>query len=512
MQDILCGLAANPTLPAALVDELVRLALTGPDRELADDLADRTDLTRAQVLALAAHDGATAASLARLGWLTAEDVDPAALPDAALALLDRQAGRPEWAQLLAADPDADRRERLAACPGLPPATARALAADPEIGVVAELALWTADPELAARLAGHPHAEVRLRTAANEAVPPPVLAALLTGRGLPEARWCGVCEREPVPWVHPPDCPRPACDLPPDAACSGDHESTLHAIRQVALQNPAVPAEAAATFADAPSALLRVALADRADLPPAVQPRLARDTVPMVRSALAANPATGEAVLRTLAEDRGHGVQRALLDNPRLPLDLLVRLAPAVRTGPALLPRIAEASEAEIREMAASPQARVRMLAARRRDLPDDVRDALAADPDAAVVAAVASHPGLTETQLRTVVGRFGPSVAAGAAANPDAPPTLLADLARQQPPARKALRSIAEHPRATAVALLPCLADARARHLAAGHPALPPEALAALLTDDDWQVVRAAAANPSLPPGLMASLVAGATT
>ncbi|GAB3887644.1 hypothetical protein GCM10027612_26820 [Microbispora bryophytorum subsp. camponoti] len=106
-----------------------------------------------------------------------------AQPLAALALLTEGAGRPEWARLVAADPDAGCRERLAACPGLPTDVAETLAADTDIRVVAELALWTTS-DMATRLAEHPHAEVRRAVAANEATPPSVLAALLTGEGLP----------------------------------------------------------------------------------------------------------------------------------------------------------------------------------------------------------------------------------------------------------------------------------------------------------------------------------------
>lgn len=53
-----------------------------------------------------------------------------------------------------------------------------LAGDPDVQVVAELALWTT-ADLAARLARHPHAEVRRAVAANEATRPQVLAVLMS---------------------------------------------------------------------------------------------------------------------------------------------------------------------------------------------------------------------------------------------------------------------------------------------------------------------------------------------
>jgi hypothetical protein len=148
-----------------------------------------------------------------------------------------------------------------------------------------------------------------------------------------------------------------------------------------------------------------------------------------------------------------------------------------------------------------------MLLAQRRDLPAEIRDALAADLDAKVVKSIAPHPGLSETQLRAMVDQHGVRVIAKVAANPDATPALLEGLTRRDPPVRKALREIARHRNATAQALLACLADERARPIAASHPALPPQVIAELLTDTDWQVVEAAAANPSLPLAVMSALV-----
>lgn len=127
-------------------------------------------------------------------------------------------------------------------------------------------------------------------AANEATPPAVPAALLTGEGLPPAQRCLVCDREETPFTHDPHCPRPDCDLPPGAACDGSHESTVHATRQLALRNPATPVEAVTGFADHPSLLLRRALAARPGLPPDSCARLAVDTNPGVRGDLAENPA------------------------------------------------------------------------------------------------------------------------------------------------------------------------------------------------------------------------------
>ncbi|MEV0225794.1 hypothetical protein [Streptomyces sp. NPDC050704] len=502
MNHVLCGLAANAALPSGLVDRLIAVA----DADIAADLAHRADLSHMQAVALASRVTESAVRLAYEGRLTAADVDPATQPHAALALLDKHSGRPEWARLLAADPVVDRRARLAACSGLPPDVVATLAADPDVRVVAELALW-ATPDMAAALVGHPHAEVRRAVAANEATPPAVLAALITGEGLPPARWCLVCDREETPFVHHPQCPRPDCDLLPGASCDGSHESTVHETQRMALGNPATPTEAVVSFVDHPSPLLRWALAARPDLPPEVLGRLAADPLPGVRADLAENPAIDDTLIRALAADRDHDVRRRLAHNPHVPLDVLTRLAGAAKIGSTLLPRIAVASPDEAKELAESPNPAARMLLAQRRDLPAEIRDALAADPDAKVVKSIAPHPGLSETRLRAMVDRHGAQVIAKVAANPDATSALLDDLTRHGPSIRKALREVARHRNATAPALLACLADKQARPIAAGHPALPPQVIAELLTDTDWQVAEAAAANPSLPLDVMSALV-----
>ncbi|WP_371680219.1 hypothetical protein [Streptomyces sp. NBC_01276] len=502
MRHLLQGLAANPALPPAFVARLVAFAVGEGAEEggwVDSALSDRADLSREQALALAAHRGILAVGPVRRGVLRADDIDPRALPDAALALLDEGLGLPHWPALLVTDTDSDRRRKLAFCPGLPPEVAALLAADHQLDVVSGLALYgTPDPATAALLAAHPHAEVRLMTALNEneAVPPALLSALLTGEGLPPASECSVCEKDPeLRWWQP--------YVRSGAACDGSHRSTVQDTRQAALANPSTPADDVARFAGDPSMLLRERVAARAGLPQRVYAELARDPMPGVLWALAGNPGTGEAVIRELAGVRDPEVLSRLIRHPRLPLDLLAGPVGRARAGREPLPRIAAATEAEVDRLAASAEAGVRALVARRRDLPPAVRDALAADPDAKVVKAVASHPGLGEDRLRAMAARHGVAVLAQVAANPDAPGALLEELVRHDPPVLGVLRAVARHPNATGPALLGCLADVRARRHAAAHPALPARELPRLLDDPDWQVVEAAAAHPALPLAVM---------
>ncbi|GGV54871.1 hypothetical protein GCM10010261_38180 [Streptomyces pilosus] len=499
MDHVRCGLAVNPALPLELVDRLITVA----DEDIAGSLAERVDLRHEQAVALAARVGEAAERLCRNGVLTAADIDPATAPEAALALLDEGTGPEEWARHFAADPDPERRMKLAACPGLPSGVRKVLAADPDVRVVAELALWTT-PDTAARLARHRHAEVRRAVAANESTPARVLTALVTGEGLPPADRCSVCDGEVTPSAHGERCD---CCPRPGAFCTGSHESTVRETIEAALGNPATPAATVVRFATGASVVLRYGLAARSGLPRETAARLAQDALPGVRAELAANPAIGEPLMRALAADPFTEVRRGVAHNPLVPLDVLCGLAGTVRIGPTLLPRIAAAAPVEVDALATSPNPAMRMFLAERRDLPAAIRDALADDPDAKVVKSVAPHPGLSEKQLRGMVVRHGTQVVARVAANPDASPPLLEELAAHDPPVPKALREIARHRHASGAALLACLTDARARATAAGHPSLPPPVVAALLSDDDWRVVEAAAANPSLPPTMMERLV-----
>jgi hypothetical protein len=169
---------------------------------------------------------------------------------------------------------------------LPDDVVQILAADSEVRVVAELALW-APSGTAAQLARHPHAEVRRAVAANEATPPTVLATLLTGDGLPPAWLCVVCEREATPFTHDPGCERLDCTLPPGASCDGSHESTMFVTQQMAVGNPSTPADAVVDFVTHPSMLLRREVAARTVLPSWVYSQLADDSIPWVRMLAAA---------------------------------------------------------------------------------------------------------------------------------------------------------------------------------------------------------------------------------
>ncbi|MFI1047353.1 hypothetical protein [Streptomyces griseoruber] len=495
---VLGGLASNASLPSELVDRLIELAVADTDRDFTYDLAARSDLTHAQALALYACDLDSGPRLAREGRLTVADVDPAADPDTALALLGEGRGDPAWGRVLvAADLDSWSRQRLAECVGLPPDVVETLVAGPDVRVVGELALRTTDRALATRLAEHPNAEVRKLAAWNEATPPAVLAALLDDKGLLPVERCEFCGGVEETY----------CGVAPYEICDATHETPVHDVRHGALSNPATPIEAAIPFADHPSENLRLALAERLDLPREVSRRLAKDPDVRIRACIAEKLAGDDGLMRVLAEDEDQDVRRRLAHNPNVPLGVLVRLPVTTKISPTLLPRVEAASPAEVERLACSTNSTVRMFVALRRDLPAEIRDALATDPDAKVLKSIAPHPGLSEARLRAMVDRQGDRVLAAVAANPDASGALLEHLAHHCPPVHEAFCEIAAHPHATPRALLVCLTDGRARPIAAAHPALPPQVIVELLADDDVYVAMAAARNPSLPGAVMRDLV-----
>ncbi|MFI7355622.1 hypothetical protein ACIBTP_16910 [Streptomyces avidinii] len=343
------------------------------------------------------------------------------------------------------------------------------------------------PEWAHLLAAHPSSGIRWKLASCPGLPPDVVDRLAAD---PD----GEVVAELALWTSGPVAARLA--LHPDPR-----------VRLAVAANPATPVESVLALAEDPELSLNWALSERTDLPQSLYARLAADPLTGVRATYAHNRGVGPELIRVLAADPVEDVRRALAAHPHVPLDLLAELAVEHRTGSDLLPRIAAATPAELAELAASPFPAVRMLVARHRDLPAQVRDALAGDPDAAVVQAVAPHPGLSEAALRAMVERYGVQVLARVAANPDATGALLEDLTRHRPGVRRALKEVARHPHATGPALLACLADRTARLLAAAHPALPPEAVTELLGDEDRSVAEAAAGNPSLPCAAMARLL-----
>lgn len=260
-------------------------------------------------------------------------------------------------------------------------------------------------------------------------------------------------------------------------------------------NPATPADVAETLAGHESFAVRQLVARRTDLPVETYEQLAADTTRVVRRHLAANSVVPEHLLRALATDEE--MRDDLLDNPALPLDLLIVFAAGLT--PQLLPRIAAATESELRSLASSA---LRPLVAVRPDLPSALLDELVADPALAEV--VVTNRALTGAQVRQLADRHGPRLHLAAAQHPNCPPDLLHQLARSG--SEEVRGAIAVHSASPAEALSLCLGGGVAtRRAVARHPNLPPETIVELLAGEE--TVSEAAANPSLPISVMEDLL-----
>lgn len=444
---LLSHLARNPALPSELIDRLVAQAET----MVCVELACRSDLTPAQVCSLLALDDSIVVSvLLDKGWVVTADVS-LANPSVALVVAERPDADPAVVRALAAHPDPEVRSQLPEwAAALPSDVIVLLARDQDSDVVAELVHFHALPaELAIALSEHPSYGVRRALAGSKHTPPHVLTAL-----------------------------------------SAEADDDL---AYVLACNLSTPAATAASLLAHPFA--RAELARRTDLPAEVYSQLAADHG--VGHWLATNPAVPSSLLRLLAAKHD-----TVLQNPSIPLDLLVELAASTRIGPTLLPRIASASFDELRALASSTTMQLRMLVAERQDLPADLFEQLLADPDPGVAKAIVTHPTLTVAQLGELVERHGPRLYPRAARNPVCTSALLHHMASNAASVQKAYREIAQHPNASSETLLLCLADREARRFAAAHPNLPPEKIVELLSSEET-----AAANPSLPIGVMEELL-----
>jgi hypothetical protein len=244
----------------------------------------------------------------------------------------------------------------------------------------------------------------------------------------------------------------------------------------------------AAFAGCPEIWGRRGLAEREGLDPNIYRLLAKDPETHIRQSVAENPSIPVALMESLGEDPKREVRRAVVGNPSVPLDLMTRVACVTKLTMDLVPRIGSASEAELRELAASPSAEVRALIAGRPDPPADLVAALLDDPAPGVGKRLARLHSLEPDQLRDLARRHGPRLYASLARNPGCPTDLLRTIANDVRHAEKATREVACHPNTDPETLRILIQDPRAdvRLAAWGNPSLPVEVMRlALLGDSD---------------------------
>ena len=142
-------------------------------------------------------------------------------------------------------------------------------------------------------------------------------------------------------------------------------------------------------------------------------------------------------------------------------------------------------------------------------LPAEIFESLAASTDANVRAVVARRAQLSEEVLKRLVMDENSKVREAVAENPNLTAEMVAVLAKDEVP--EVRRGAGTHPRASGDVLetLATDVDKTARSGAARNPSLFPELIAALLNDEDSSVRLWAARNPSLPGAELTALAAG---
>ncbi|ANZ40972.1 hypothetical protein BBK82_38310 [Lentzea guizhouensis] len=459
---VLCGLAANPSAPHAV---LLRLA----DHPQRDSL----------------------------------------LPSA--ALLDRTHLPAPVAEVLAVHDSADVRHRLAAHPSTPEAVRVALAGDDDPDVRREVARWPgswldrphygdplpAEPlpeEVYLRLAADPDADVRSALGQNHYIPQAV-RVVLAGDDDSSVRSSAALDEMPAEVLH-------------GLMADQDRDVRITALRTTGIYTPTatITPELAALYEDEeyfydsavtlvelnPELLARLltnpslhrALAANPSLPIEQMQVFLQDTA--LRVALADNPHLPEPILEALVATNDPAVHNTLLRRSDLPSRFLQRLTAFDDNRVTVFSLIpARASTDELLPYLDHPNPNLRYAVTLADDLPPSAVQQLAADPDVHIRFAVCL--------------RYD-----------DVQPAVLVDVLDQQ--SGRSRLGLLRHPRLPVETVR---RHARAewvleRHAIADRADLPADLVLQLLEDDELVVREAAAANPCLPHDRLRQLLAEA--
>jgi hypothetical protein len=184
----------------------------------------------------------------------------------------------------------------------------------------------------------------------------------------------------------------------------------------------------------------------------------------------------------------------VLMNPRTPLDLLIRHSRADgRPDTAYHPDLVG-----ILALAADPDPRARLVAARSFRLPPEVRARLIDDADRAVALGAVCHVDASGDQVRAVVARFGVAAFEALAGHPNCPPDVLLAIATHPDCPVEAILDVAVHDLAPPAALAACLDHPHATAYVAANEEAPSDLLFELAGHTDPEVVLEVARNPRL--------------
>ncbi|BAJ27296.1 MULTISPECIES: hypothetical protein [Kitasatospora] len=446
---MLTGLAANPALPADLVDRL--LARTGG--RYTRQLAARTDLTAGQLATLLERHPTS--TVLHQPLPRAEHHRLADHPDERVRVALVRAGAPDDRHLwerLAADPSPRVRTTLAESDRTPADLRARLARDPDPEVRAALAQWWPDaPEPVRRiLLTDPEERVRAAACARyfrrlpHPVPPADLVPALLADPPTRAGAVPHCDPDTT------DLDRLAADPDPE-------------VRRALATHPRLPAAIRDRLAADPRATVRLAVFARPDTPDADRaalhdsltgpfeppgedvdeetaieieidrfeigvglwllhlPWATADPLPHLdspyavirRSAARAPGLPTEARARLLADPDNEVALAAAASSPD-PIDLATaeRLDREHRPPKRMHWRPADSHPLPVtalRRLATDPEPRMRQLALRDSELPAHLLERLAADPEQRVRHTAASHPGLTPASPRPHCARCSPT-------------------------------------------------------------------------------------------------------
>ena len=263
-------------------------------------------------------------------------------------------------------------------------------------------------------------------------------------------------------------------------------------------NPSTPPDVVDALLDHPVAEVRRRLAARADLTPAQLHRLATDAEAEVRTAVSVHPGLSEEQRATMAIDvstatgHGHYGPRRLCRGEGH--DFLAERTPAL---------------ADALRWARSVNPLLRRRAARHPELPADLVQALAGDPDLGVRVLLAQcHPEAPPALLLRGFLEYTGCGRERLSERPRFPVDGLATFAGHADPAVRRLVALDPHAAGELIARLCADPDPAVRQAMAACPRLPVPRIVALL--DDAELAGSAAANPALPSARMAAIAAGA--